>query len=39
MVAALDVSVHSTRTTRNEMRHRFLGPMRNVAQEISAFLS
>lgn len=39
MVAALDVSAHSTRTTRNEMRDRFLGPMRSVAQEISAFLS
>ena len=39
IVAALDVSAHSTRTTRNEMRDRFLGPMGNVAQEISAFLS
>ncbi len=39
MVAAIDVSAHSTRTTRNEMRDRFLGPMRAVAQEISAFLS
>ena len=39
IVAALDVSVHSTRTTRNELRDRFLGPMRRVTQEISEFLS
>ena len=39
IVAALDVSAHSTRTTRNELRERFLGPMRGVAQEISEFLS
>jgi IclR family pca regulon transcriptional regulator len=39
IVAALDVSVHSTRTTRNELRERFLGPMRRVTHEISEFLS
>jgi IclR family pca regulon transcriptional regulator len=39
IVAALDVSAHATRTTRNELRERFLGPMHRVAEEISEFLS
>jgi IclR family pca regulon transcriptional regulator len=35
-VAALNVSTHSTRTTRNEMRERFLPSLRAVAEGISA---
>ena len=35
-VAALNVSTHSTRTTRNEMRDRFLPRLRAVDAEISA---
>ena len=35
-VAALNLSTHSTRTTRNEMRDRFLPRLRAVAAEISA---
>jgi IclR family pca regulon transcriptional regulator len=35
-VAALNVSTHSTRTTRNEMRERFLPSLRAVAGQISA---
>jgi IclR family transcriptional regulator, pca regulon regulatory protein len=35
-VAALNVSTHSTRTTRNEMRDRFLPSLRVVAGQISA---
>jgi IclR family transcriptional regulator, pca regulon regulatory protein len=35
-VAALNVSTHSTRTTRNEMRERFLPSLRSVAERISA---
>jgi IclR family pca regulon transcriptional regulator len=34
--AALNLSTHSTRTTRNEMRNRFLPNLRAVAQQISA---
>jgi IclR family pca regulon transcriptional regulator len=35
-VAALNLSTHSTRTTRNEMRDRFLPSLRAVAEQISA---
>jgi IclR family pca regulon transcriptional regulator len=35
-IAALNVSTHSTRTTRNEMRERFLPSLRSVAERISA---
>jgi IclR family transcriptional regulator, pca regulon regulatory protein len=35
VVAALNVSTHSTRTTRNEMRDRFLPQLRAVAEQIS----
>ena len=35
-VAALNLSTHSTRTTRNEMRERFLPSLRAVAAQISA---
>ena len=35
-IAALNLSTHSTRTTRNEMRDRFLPRLRAVAAEISA---
>jgi IclR family transcriptional regulator, pca regulon regulatory protein len=34
-VAGLNVSTHSTRTTRNEMRDRFLPSLRSVAEQIS----
>jgi len=34
-IAALNVSTHSTRTTRNEMRERFLPSLRSVAAQIS----
>ena len=34
-IAALNVSTHSTRTTRNEMRDRFLPSLRATAQQIS----
>jgi IclR family pca regulon transcriptional regulator len=34
-VAALNLSAHSNRTTRNEMRERFLPRLRDVAQQIS----
>jgi IclR family transcriptional regulator, pca regulon regulatory protein len=37
-VAALNLSTHSTRTTRNEMRERFLPSLRAVAEQISASL-
>jgi len=33
-IAALNVSTHSTRTTRNEMRERFLPSLRAVAEQI-----
>ena len=35
-VAALNLSTHTTRTTRNEMRERFLPNLRAVAEQISA---
>jgi IclR family transcriptional regulator, pca regulon regulatory protein len=35
-IAALNISTHSTRTTRNEMRDRFLPRLRTVAERISA---
>jgi IclR family transcriptional regulator, pca regulon regulatory protein len=35
-VAALNLSTHSTRTTRNEMRERFLPSLRVVAEQISS---
>ncbi len=35
-VAALNLSTHSTRTTRNEMRERFLPSLHTVAEQISA---
>jgi len=37
-VAALNLSTHSTRTTRNEMRDQFLPQLRAVAAQISAFV-
>ena len=36
-VAALNLSTHSTRTTRNEMREQFLPELRAVAAQISPF--
>jgi IclR family pca regulon transcriptional regulator len=38
-VAALNVSAHSSRTTRNEMRERYLPALRGLAQEISAAIA
>jgi IclR family pca regulon transcriptional regulator len=38
-IAALNVSTHSTRTTRNELRERFLPNLRAVARQISATLA
>jgi IclR family pca regulon transcriptional regulator len=38
-IAALNVSTHSTRTTRNELRERFLPSLRAVAEQISATLA
>jgi IclR family pca regulon transcriptional regulator len=38
-IAALNVSTHSTRTTRNEMRERFLPSLRAVAAQVSASLA
>ena len=35
-IAGLNISTHSTRTTRNEMRERFLPRLRAVAEQISA---
>jgi IclR family transcriptional regulator, pca regulon regulatory protein len=35
-IAALNISTHSTRTTRNEMRERFLPQLRAAAAQISA---
>jgi IclR family pca regulon transcriptional regulator len=35
-IAALNLSTHSTRTTRNEMRSAFLPHLRGVAERISA---
>jgi IclR family transcriptional regulator, pca regulon regulatory protein len=38
-VAALNLSTHSTRTTRNEMREKFLPELRAVAAQISPFVA
>jgi len=38
-IAALNVSTHSTRTTRNEMREQFLPSLRGVAEQISVLLA
>lgn len=38
-IAGLNVSTHSTRTTRNEMRERFLPRLREVAGQISALVA
>jgi IclR family pca regulon transcriptional regulator len=38
-VAALNVSAHSNRTTRNEMRERFLPVLKGTAREISAAIA
>jgi len=38
-VAALNLSTHSTRTTRNEMRDKFLPELRAVAAQISPFVA
>jgi IclR family transcriptional regulator, pca regulon regulatory protein len=37
-IAALNISTHSTRTTRNEMRARFLPRLKSVAEQISQTL-
>jgi IclR family transcriptional regulator, pca regulon regulatory protein len=34
-VGAINLSAHSTRTTRNEMREKFLPELRRIAQRIS----
>ena len=39
VVAALNLSTHSTRTTRNEMRDRFLPELRAVAAQIAPFVT
>ena len=39
VVAALNLSTHSTRTTRNEMRDRFLPELRAVAAQIALFVT
>lgn len=38
-VAALNLSTHSTRTTRNEMREKFLPELRAVAEQIAPFVA
>ena len=38
-IAGLNISTHSTRTTRNEMRDRFLPRLRAVAEQVSASLA
>jgi IclR family transcriptional regulator, pca regulon regulatory protein len=38
-IAGLNISTHSTRTTRNEMRDRFLPRLRMVAEQISAVVA
>ena len=38
-IAALNLSTHSTRTTRNEMRERFLPSLRPAAEHISALVA
>jgi IclR family pca regulon transcriptional regulator len=39
LLAGLNISTHSTRTTRNEMRDRFLPRLRAVAEQVSASLT
>ena len=39
VVAALNLSTHSTRTTRNEMRERFLPALRETAALVSATIA
>jgi IclR family pca regulon transcriptional regulator len=39
VVAGLNLSTHSTRTTRNEMRDKFLPELRAVAAQISPFIA
>jgi len=39
LLAGLNISTHSTRTTRNEMRDRFLPRLRAVAEQVSASLA
>jgi IclR family transcriptional regulator, pca regulon regulatory protein len=39
VVAALNLSTHSTRTTRNEMRDRFLPELRAVAAQIAPLVA
>ncbi|MEA2923802.1 MAG: IclR family transcriptional regulator, pca regulon regulatory protein [Alphaproteobacteria bacterium] len=39
VVAALNLSTHATRTTRNEMRDKFLPQLRAAAAQIAAFLT
>jgi IclR family pca regulon transcriptional regulator len=39
LLAGLNISTHSTRTTRNEMRDRFLPRLRAVAEQVSALLA
>jgi IclR family pca regulon transcriptional regulator len=36
-IAALNLSTHASRTTRNEMRDRFLPELRSLAAQISLF--
>jgi IclR family pca regulon transcriptional regulator len=38
-VAALNLSTHSMRTTRNEMRESFLPALRDVASRIAMFVN
>ena len=38
-IAAINLSAHANRTTRNEMRERFLPRLREVATEISKYLA
>jgi IclR family pca regulon transcriptional regulator len=38
-IAALNLSTHSTRTTRNEMRERFLPALRRASEQISVTLA
>ena len=39
LLAGLNISTHSTRTTRNEMRDRFLPRLRAVSEQVSALLA
>jgi len=34
LISAIDVSAHANRTTRNEMRERFLPPLREIARQV-----